>query len=190
MTVKRAKKKAAKRQPEEVRIGGDIEAATPLPPPRKKKIIGWREWANLPDLGVERIKAKIDTGARTSALHAFRITPFSKYGAAYVRFVLHPIQRKKTPEVPCVALVIDHRRVMDSGGRCEERYVIRTTLKIGKSRWPVELTLTNRDQMGFRMLIGRQALRRRYMIDPSRSFIAGRLKKKKRPIRKTPGKAT
>ncbi|MBX7198402.1 MAG: ATP-dependent zinc protease [Rhodospirillaceae bacterium] len=181
MAVKRARKKAAKRAPpSEVKIGGDIEHATPLPPPRKKKIIGWREWARLPDLGVERIKAKIDTGARTSALHAFRITPFSKYGAAYVRFVLHPIQRKKTPEVSCVALVIDHRRVTDTGGRCEERYVIRTTLKIGKSRWPVELTLTNRDQMGFRMLIGRQAVRRRYVVDPSRSFVAGRLKRKRR----------
>lgn len=180
MAVKRAKKKAAKK-PSEVKIGGDIEIATPLPSPQKKKIVGWREWARLPDLGVERIKAKIDTGARTSALHAFRITPFSKYGAAYVRFVLHPLQRRKKPEVSCVALVIDYRKVTDSGGRAEERYVIRTTLKIGKSCWPVELTLTNRDQMGFRMLIGRQALRRRYVVDPSRSFVAGRLKKKKRP---------
>ncbi len=190
MVTKGARKKTAKRRPPlaEVRIGGDIEIATPLPPARKKKIIGWREWARLPDLGVERIKAKIDTGARTSALHAFRITPFSKYGAAYVRFVLHPIQRKKTPEVPCVALVIDYRKVTDSGGRAEERYVIRTTLKIGKSRWPVELTLTNRDQMGFRMLIGRQALRRRYVVDPSRSFVAGKPKKKKRP-KKSMGKS-
>lgn len=188
MAVKRAKK-AVRRAAGEVKIGGDTEIATPIPPARKKKIIGWREWARLPDLGVERIKAKIDTGARTSALHAFRITPFSKYGAAYVRFVLHPLQRKKTPEVPCVALVIDFRRVTDSGGRTEERYVIRTTLKIGKTQWPVEFTLTNRDQMGFRMLIGRQALRRRYMVDPSRSFIAGKLKKKKKRAKKTSGKA-
>ena len=186
--VKRARKKAENRLPPkqglvEVQIAADIEVATPIPPPRKKKIIGWREWVRLPDLGVERIKAKIDTGARTSALHAFRITPFSKYGAAYVRFVLHPLQRRKKPEISCVALVIDHRRITDSGGRAEERYVIRTTLKLGKTLWPVELTLTNRDQMGFRMLIGRQALRRRYVVDPSRSFVAGKLKKKR--LRKT-----
>jgi hypothetical protein len=183
MTVpKRAKKKFAKRRkaaPIEVQIAADIEIATPIPPPRKKKIIGWREWVKLPDLGVARIKAKIDTGARTSALHAFRITPFSKYGAAYVRFVLHPLQRRKTPEISCVALVIDQRHVTDSGGRMEERYVIRTTLQLGKSLWPVELTLTNRDQMGFRLLIGRQAVRRRYLVDPSRSFVTRKRKKKK-----------
>jgi hypothetical protein len=181
MTVpKRAKKKSAKRRaPVEVKIAADIEEATPIPPPRKKKIIGWREWVKLPDLGVARIKAKIDTGARTSALHAFRITPFSKYGAAYVRFVLHPLQRRKTPEISCVALVIDQRHVTDSGGRMEERYVIRTTLQLGKSLWPVELTLTNRDQMGFRLLIGRQAVRRRYLVDPSRSFVTRKRKKKK-----------
>ncbi len=178
--VKRKAKTTPKRRPAaEVQIAADIENATPLPPEKKKKLIGWREWVKLPDLGVERIKAKIDTGARTSALHAFRITPFSKYGAAYVRFVLHPLQRRKKPEVSCVALVIDYRCVTDSGGRAEERYVIRTTLKLGKNLWPVELTLTNRDQMGFRMLIGRQAVRRRYVVDPSRSFVAGRLKKKR-----------
>src|SRR4051812_18010912 len=139
------------------------------PPPRKKKTVGWREWIRLPDLAIARVKAKLDTGARTSALHAFKITPFSKDGAAYVRFVVHPLQRRKTPEIACVALVIDYRNVMDSGGRIEERYVIRTCIKLGKSLWPIELTLTNRDQMGFRMLIGRQALRRRYIVDPSRS---------------------
>ena len=144
---------------------------------RAKKIIGWREWARLPDLNVGRIKAKIDTGARTSALHAFKITPFTKDGAAYVRFLIHPLQRLRKPEVTCVALVIDHRGVTDSSGRVEQRYVIRTTLKLGLSRWPIELTLTNRDQMGFRMLVGRQALRRRYLVDTGRSFIARKKKK-------------
>jgi len=151
-----------------------------VPKTRKKRTVGWREWVRLPDLGIKRIKAKIDTGARTSALHAFKVTPFSKDGASYVRFAVHPMQRKRLPEVMCVALVIDHRHVTDSGGRREFRYVIRTTLKLGKRRWPVELTLTNRDQMGFRMLIGRQALRRRYRVDPGRSFVTRKKEKKSR----------
>lgn len=153
------------------------EAETAGAKKAKKKIAGWREWVSLPDLGVKRIKAKLDTGARTSALHASKITPFTKDGAAYVRFVVHPLQRKKKPSSTCVGLVIDHRRIMDSGGRSEERYVVRTTLAIGQSEWPIELSLTNRDQMGFRMLLGRQGLRRRYLVDPSRSFVT----KLKRP---------
>ncbi len=144
----------------------------------KKKTIGWREWVRLPELDVGRVKAKIDSGARTSALHAFKITPFTKDGASYVRFVVHPLQRQRYPEITCVAVVIDHRRVTDSGGRAEMRYVIRTSLKLGTSRWPIELTLTDRDQMGFRMLVGRQALRRRYLVDTGRSFLA---RKKKKP---------
>jgi hypothetical protein len=163
------KKKAAKK-------------ATPpdTPSARKniaKKVIGWREWIRLPDLYPGRIKAKIDTGARTSCLHAFKITPFTKDGAPYVRFLLHPLQRERTPEVSCVALVIDYRAVTDSGGRREQRYVIRTSLKLGTRRWPIELTLTNRDQMGFRMLIGRQALRR-YMVDIGKSFLTRKAKNK------------
>src|ERR1700754_2983548 len=93
----------------------DSEAETIPVEKRKKKIAGWREWVSLPDLHVARIKAKIDTGARTSALHASKITPFTKDGAAYVRFVVHPLQRKRKPAATCVALVIDHRRIMDSG---------------------------------------------------------------------------
>jgi hypothetical protein len=153
--------------------------ASPLPPRKKKKIVGWREWVRLPDLKVLKIKAKLDTGARTSTLHAFRVTPFTKDGASYVRFFVHPLQRRNTPETKCVALVIDQRTITDSGGKREERPVIRTVLKIGKSRYPIELTLTNRDQMGFRMLLGRQALRRRYLVDPGRSFVI-RKKKRKR----------
>lgn len=146
----------------------------------KRKIVGWREWVRLPDLKINKIKAKLDTGARTSALHAHKVTPFTKDGAAYVRFFVHPLQRRKDPDIKCVALVIDHRTITDSGGKREERPVIRTLLRIGKSRYPIELTLTNRDQMGFRMLLGRQALRRRYLIDPSRSFVIRRKKVKKK----------
>jgi len=171
--VKGAKKKRV------ARVKTPAPAALP-PASRKKKIIGWREWVRLPDLHVKRIKAKIDTGARTSALHAFKITPFTRDGAAYVRFTLHPVQRQATPEVACVARVIDQRRITDSGGKAEERYIIRTMLKLGKSSWPVEFSLANRDQMGFRMLIGRQALRRRYLVDPGRSFVVRKKKKKKR----------
>jgi hypothetical protein len=149
----------------------------------KRRIVGWREWVRLPDLKVAKIKAKLDTGARTSALHAFRLTPFTKDGASYVRFYLHPMQRRSAPEIKCVALVIDHRTITDSGGKREERPVIRTVLKIGKSRYPIELTLTDRDQMGFRMLLGRQALRRRYLVDPSRSFVIRRKRKKRKPLR-------
>ena len=143
----------------------------------KKKRIGWREWVSLPDWGIKRIKAKVDTGARTSAIHAFKVMPFTKDGGAFVRFLVHPKQRHRKPEVACVARVIDQRRITDSGGNCQERYVVRTTLKLGKSSWPVEMTLSNRDSMGFRMLLGRQAIRRRYVVDPARSYV---VRKKKR----------
>ncbi|MDX2224604.1 MAG: RimK/LysX family protein [Rhodospirillaceae bacterium] len=148
-------------------------------PPPKKKTIGWREWVELPGLKVGRIKAKLDTGARTSALHAFNLRRYTKYGAAHVRFDVHPAQRKRKPTVRCHALVIDHRTVTDSGGRREERPVIRTTLKLGKSVYRIELTLTDRDDMGFRLLLGRQALRRRYVVDPARSFVTRRKRRAK-----------
>ena len=166
--TKRVSKKAAKTK--------SVTVAAPAKK-RIKKIIGWREWVHLPDLAATRIKAKIDTGARTSALHAFDITPFTKNGVAYVRFVIHPVQGRHKPEVVGIAAVVDYRGVKDSGGRIEQRYVIRTTLKINTARWPIELTLTNRDQMGFRMLVGREALRGRYLVDASRSFVA-KLKRK------------
>lgn len=144
--------------------------------PRKHKqaflpAIGWREWVSLPDLGIDRIKVKVDTGARTSALHAYRVTTFTKDNATYVRFFVHPAQRKKKPEIECTALVVDRRAVTDSGGKTTERFVIRTTLDAGVHSWPIELTLTNRDEMGFRMLLGRQAVRRRFVVDPGSSYL-------------------
>lgn len=150
----------------------------------KKKLIGWREWVRLPDLYGGRIKAKIDSGARTSAIHAFKVMPFTKDGGAFVRFLVHPKQRHRKPEIACVARVIDRRRITDSGGNSQERYVIRTTLKLGKSIWPIELTLSNRDSMGFRLLIGRQAIRRRYLVDPGRSFVVKRKKARTRATSK------
>jgi hypothetical protein len=138
---------------------------------RQKTIIGWREWVGLPDLGIQQIKAKVDTGARTSSLHAYKIVPFSRDNATYVRFFVHPVQRRRQPEIECTALVVDQRHVTNSGGKASERYVIRTTLWLGDQRWPIELTLTDRDQMGFRMLLGRQAMRRRCIVDPGRSYV-------------------
>ena len=132
--------------------------------------IGWREWVSLPDLRVAAIEAKIDTGARTSALHAYRIEPFRRAGALWLRFELHPMQWSK---VACEARAIDERTVRNSGGGIERRYVIKTLLKLGERSWPIELALANRDQMGFRMLLGRTALQGRALIEPGRSYLLG-----------------
>lgn len=136
-----------------------------------RKTLGWREWIGLPALGVAAMKAKIDTGAKTSAVHAFRIEEFYRNGELFVSFYLHPVQRKKKPEIFCEAQVSDKRLVRSSNGKEEARYVITTLLQIGNDSWPVEVTLTNRDQMGFRALVGRQALHRRFVVDPAKSFV-------------------
>ena len=138
---------------------------------RSKLLIGWREWVHLPQLLPDPIKAKIDTGARTSALHAYRIHEFSEHGVRHVEFVLHPQQQRRRPERICRAEVLDQRVITSSNGQRERRYVIATTLYLGNMHWPIELTLTNRDTMSYRMLLGREALRRRCLIDPGRSFL-------------------
>ncbi|GJL54861.1 MAG: ribosomal protein S6 modification protein [Nitrospirales bacterium] len=137
-----------------------------------KTTIGWREWVALPDLGVERIKAKIDTGARTSALHAFDIQVYEERGKHWVRFAVHPYQRNDTDVQTCVCPIRESRVVTNSGGTQEERLVIETQLTVGVQSWPIEVTLTNRDQMGFRMLLGRTALRGHFLIDPGKSFCS------------------
>jgi hypothetical protein len=137
--------------------------------------VGWREWLALPALRIPAIKAKMDTGARTSALHTFRLERYEQDGRAKVRFWIHPLQGRDDIVLPCVAEVIDLRTVCDSGGHRERRYVIETPLAYRGREWPIELTLTNREDMLFRLLIGRSAMvRGGLIVDPARSYLGGR----------------
>ena len=135
--------------------------------------IGWREWLALPELQVPAIKAKIDTGARTSALHAFFVTPFTKETRQMIRFGVHPLQKRLDVEIICEAPIKDFREVSDSGGHREMRYVIETTILIGDLPRQIEMTLTNRDNMKFRMLLGRTAMQGLHVI-PDQSYLTGR----------------
>jgi hypothetical protein len=147
--------------------------------PGAKAVIGWREWVALPELGVRSIKAKVDTGARTSALHAFDLEEVVRDGLVHVRFVIHPVQRKSVPAVEVELPLLTRRRVRDSGGRTELRPVVVTPVEVFGRRWPIEITLTRRDAMGFRMLLGRQAIRGRFVVDPGTSYLSGELPRKR-----------
>jgi hypothetical protein len=144
----------------------------------KPVMLGWREWVRLPELRLDSIKAKVDTGARTSALHAFEVTPFTDAGVRRVRFKMHPNQRDRDTVVECIADIKDERVVRDSGGHKEKRIVIESPVCIGEHSWPIELTLTSRDDMLFRMLLGRTAMRGRAVVNPSRSYMTGKQFKK------------
>jgi hypothetical protein len=144
-----------------------------------EETIGWREWVGLPELGINQIKAKVDTGARTSAIHAFKVMTEERNDGLWVRFGMHPDQRSEEAVVWCEARVKDSRTVRDSGGHEEERLVIETTLQLGPRTWPIEATLTSRDNMGFRMLLGRTAIRGLYAVDPGRSYLLGKRKRKR-----------
>ncbi len=140
---------------------------------RNRRVAGWREWVALPELGINSIKAKLDTGAKTSALHAWDQKLFERDGRTWVRFNAHPLQRNDEIVLACQAPLTDSRLVTNSGGTGEMRNVIQTSLEVGGESWPIELTLTNRDEMGFRLLIGRQAMRGHFVVDPKFSFRLG-----------------
>jgi len=146
----------------------------PKPPSRPRTTIGWREWIALPDWGVPSVKAKIDTGARTSALHAFDIETIEREGVTHARFAIHPWQDSSEDVVVVEAPLLDRRAVRSSSGATRLRPVVMATVELAGRRVPIEVTLTRRDEMGFRMLIGRQALRRRFVVDPARSYLGGR----------------
>ena len=141
---------------------------------RMTPVIGWREWVQLPGLGVDQVKVKVDTGARSSALHAFGIETEQRTNGLWVNFEVHPMQRSRRNSVVCSAPVIDYRKVKDSGGHEHQRYVIETPVRLGIFEWPIEVTLTSRDAMGFRMLLGRTAIRRRFLVDSGRSYLIGK----------------
>ena len=144
-----------------------------MPLPADPFVLGWEEWIGLPELGLPAIKAKVDTGARTSALHAFYVEPFGR--SRKVRFGIHPVPRRDDIAVVCTARLVDRREVRSSNGEREQRYVIETSIRIGGREWPIEVTLTNRNLMTYRMLLGRQAIPDGALVDPSSSFLQPRL---------------
>lgn len=139
-----------------------------------RMLLGWREWLSLPGLNIPAVKAKIDTGARTSALHAFRLETYKENNLHRVRFDIHPLQRRTDIALTCHAEIVDYRRVSDSGGHREMRYVINTPVSISNNIWNIEITLTDRDTMQFRMLLGRTGMEGNVLIDPEASYLTGR----------------
>ena len=137
----------------------------------KLLVIGWREIVALPNLGISQIKAKIDTGAKSSALHALHLETFQRDGQKMIRFLIHPDQRDSKLTVTAEAALLEYREVRNSGGKVQLRPVILTNVELDGVQWQIELTLTNRDVMGFRMLLGRQAIRDRFLVDPGKSFL-------------------
>lgn len=161
-------------QPETEFTGSKLLPTDPL------VVIGWREWVGLPELKVRHVKAKIDTGARSSSLHAFDMETYFENDVERVRFSIHPVQRRDDLHIEADVPILERRHVRSSNGNVSERIVIRTALEILRRRVMVDLTLANRDSMGFRMLVGREAIRNRFLVDSAASFLAGR-RRRKRP---------
>lgn len=145
--------------------------------PHSNTLAGWREWVQLPDVGIPWIKAKLDTGAQTSSLHASRITVFDRDGVEWVRFQVRPWQKSVDDEIVIECPVHDRRRVRSSSGHVQDRFVVLMRVVLVGREVLAEVTLSNRDQMGFRMLIGREALRRGFDVTSSRSFLGERAPK-------------
>jgi hypothetical protein len=139
-----------------------------------KLIVGWREWADLPDFGVEKVKVKIDTGARTSSLHAFKIEPFTYMGKPWVQFDIHPIQDNDHISFTIACPIVDYRSITSSTGHRQKRYIIKTKLTVGVYSSEIEISLAKRDEMGFRFLLGRNAMKGHLLVDPSHSFLLTR----------------
>ena len=135
------------------------------------KLVGWREWVSLPALGIDRVKVKVDTGARTSALHAADLVATKQGEQEFVSFNVYPLQENRQVKVACSAPVKEHRTVRDSGGHEETRVVIETPITLGDDTWNIEVTLTDRESMGFRMLLGRNAIKGQYYVDPTQAFL-------------------
>ncbi|MFT5142999.1 MAG: hypothetical protein ACI80V_003411 [Rhodothermales bacterium] len=146
-------------------------------------VIGWREWVGLPDLGIAQIKVKVDSGARSSSLHASALRKFERDGATWVQFQVHPMQRTSKETVQVEAEVLEFRSIRSSSGKAAMRPVIVTPVTLLGITWPIELTLASRDEMGFRMLLGREAFRGRFLVDGGRSYYGGEQKpnKKRKP---------
>ena len=144
----------------------------------KRTVIGWREWVGLPDLGIRRVKVKVDTGARTSAIHAWDLRRYRAGGCDMVDFMLHPRQRDDKRVVAGVAEVIDERSVRSSNGQVSRRPVVLMRLEVGEESLVTQVTLVDRDEMGFRMLLGRRALAKRFVVDPARSYVVSSKGKK------------
>jgi len=141
----------------------------------KKTIIGSEEWCQLPELGIPAVKVRVDSGAKTSAIHAFNIQAFRKNNTSWVSFEVHPLQNNRQTAVRCEAEVVDKRDVKSSSGISEKRFIIRSKLKLGDGEWQIELSLSNRDSMGYRMLLGREAMKGKVLVDPSEIFQLGKL---------------
>lgn len=137
-------------------------------------VIGWREWVSFPELAIPGIKAKVDTGARSSALHTHDYEVYEDdAGNQMVRFHLHPLRDRDDPELTCQAPVSNIRSVKDSGGHAEDRPFVQTIVRIGPYEWPIEISLTNRESMKFRMLLGRSAIAGKFTVEPEQSYLAG-----------------
>lgn len=141
----------------------------------EKILVGWKEWCALPELGLSAVKVKIDTGAKTSSLHAVNIKTYEQEGTCFAKFDVYPVQRNNVIKRTCTALMVDQRHVRSSSGHAEHRHVISTAITLAGITWDIHITLTDRDAMGMRMLLGREAMKKRIMVNPSKSFCHGKM---------------